>query len=78
MEGRSSGVILGLSLMLSSLRYVPYFLVSIGGILGDFLGGILIFWVVFLVTATTTIAIEYCSCSVVFGLFVRCAIFGEI
>jgi hypothetical protein len=41
----SSGVILGLSLslVLSNLRYVPYLLVYLCGILGDILGGILIF-----------------------------------
>jgi hypothetical protein len=48
----------------------PTFLVSLGGILDDILGGILIFLVVFLVTATATAAVEYCSCSVVLGLSV--------
>ena len=59
-----------LSLALASLRYAPYLLVSLGGILDDIIGGILIFLVIFLVTATATIAVEYCPCSVALGLFV--------
>jgi hypothetical protein len=77
MESGSSRVILGLSLALSSLRYAPYLLVSLGGILDDILGSILIFLVVFSVSVTTTVAVEYCSCFVVLGLSVYCAIFGE-
>jgi hypothetical protein len=47
---------------------VPYLLVSLGGILDDILGGILVFLVS--ATATATIPTEYCSCSVVLGLSV--------
>jgi hypothetical protein len=48
---------------------VAYLLVSLGGILGDMLSGILIFLVVFLVSATATanVADKYCSCSVALG-----------
>jgi hypothetical protein len=41
--------LVSLSLALSSLRYAPYLLVFLGGIL------------IFLVTATAIVAVEYCS-----------------
>jgi hypothetical protein len=70
MEGGSSGVVLGLSLSLSlaisSLVYAPYLLVSLGGIVDNILGVIMIL----LVAATTIVAVEYCSCSMVLVLSV--------
>jgi hypothetical protein len=56
---------------------VTYLVVSLGGILGDIIGGILILLMVLFITATATAVVEYCSCSVILGLFVWCAIFGE-
>jgi hypothetical protein len=57
-----------LYLAISSLRYAPYLLVSLGGILGDILDGILIFLVVFLISATTIVAVEYCPCFVLWDI----------
>jgi hypothetical protein len=49
---------------------VPHLLVSLGGILGDILRGILVFLVVFFISETATSVAKYCSFYLDLGLYV--------